>query len=412
MADTGLRTTHLSAAQARRLALGAQGFGARLGEGGGIRRLRGLVRSLGLLQLDSVNVFERSHYLPAFSRLGAYDKTQLDRLTFEPAGGHTEYWAHEAAVIPLESWPLLRWRMDDRRAKALGDPEHWARSNRAMLAWLRDELAEKGPLAASAIEHDANRRRGPWWGWSDVKRGLEYLFAWGDVVSAGRTRFERRYALPEQVMPRHILDTTVERSEAQRQLIEIGARAHGVGTAADLADYFRMSTAEASAAIRSLEDEGVLEPVRVEGWTRGTKALPAWKHREATVPRRIQTTGLLSPFDPVVWFRPRAERLFNFHYRIEIYTPEPKRVYGYYSLPILLDDDIVGRVDLKSDRKAGILRVQSAWQEADAPAETAARLAPLLQQTAAWQGLGEVEVVDRGTLAPALAAELRVRTIS
>ncbi|MBF0671664.1 MAG: YcaQ family DNA glycosylase [Salinibacterium sp.] len=407
MADTDPRATHLSAAQARRLALGAQGFGSRAGEGGGIRRLRGLVRSLGLLQLDSVNVFERSHYLPAFSRLGAYDKTQLDRLTFDPAGGHTEYWAHEAAVIPLETWPLLRWRMEDRRTKAMGDPEHWAHSNQPMLDWLRDELAEKGPLAASAIEHDANRRSGPWWGWSDVKRGLEYLFAWGDVVSAGRTRFERRYALPEQVMPQRILDTTVERSEAQRQLVEIGTRAHGVGTAADLADYFRMSTAEASTAIRSLTDEGVLEPVTVEGWTRGGKPLPAWKHRDAKVPRRIQAAALLSPFDPVVWFRPRAERLFDFHYRIEIYTPEPKRVYGYYSLPILLDDRLVGRVDLKSDRKAGILRVQSAWQEADAPAETAARLAPLLQQAAAWQDLGAVDVVDRGTLAPALAAELR-----
>src|SRR5690606_15764053 len=227
--------------------------------------------------------------------------------------------------------------------------------------------------------HDANKRSGPWWGWSDVKRGLEYLFAWGDVVSAGRTRFERRYALPEQVMPQHILDTTVERSEAQRQLIEIGARAHGVGTATDLADYFRMSTAEASTAIRSLQEEGVLEPVTVEGWTRGAKPLPAWKHRDATVPRRIQTAALLSPFDPVVWFRPRAERLFDFHYRIEIYTPEPKRVYGYYSLPILLDDRLVGRVDLKSDRKAGILRVQSASHAADAPAAPAARLAPLLR---------------------------------
>lgn len=402
--------TSLSLAQARRLALGAQGFGTGAGSGTGasigIRRLRALVGRLGLLQLDSVNVFERSHYLPAYSRLGPYDKSQLDRLTFDASGGHTEYWAHEAALIPQDTWSLMRWRMDDRRVRDLRSDDHWAHANGPMLEWLRSELAEKGPLPASDIEHDANRRSGPWWGWSDVKRGLECLFAWGDVVSAGRTRFERRYALPAQVMPERILSMTVDRDEAQRRLVAIAARAHGVGTASDLADYFRMSMADTVAAIRSLEDEGALEPVTVERWNRGDRPLPAWRHRDATVPRRIETVALLSPFDPVVWCRPRAERLFDFHYRIEIYTPAPKRIYGYYSLPLLLDDRVVGRVDLKSDRQARVLRVQSAWQEPDAPADTAARLAPLLRQTAAWQGLGDIEVAGRGNLSSAVAAEL------
>ncbi|MCW4386433.1 winged helix DNA-binding domain-containing protein [Salinibacterium sp. SYSU T00001] len=399
---------HLSLAQARRVALGAQGFGREHPPAVGIRQLRGLIERLALLQLDSVNVFERSHYLPAFARLGAYDKAFLDRLTFTPRGQHTEYWAHEAAVIPVETWPLLRWRMQRYREAAMRDPEHWAQANQPMLDWLRAELAEKGPLPASAIEHDANRRRGPWWGWSDVKRGLETLFRWGEVVSAGRTRFERSYALPEQVLPTEIIERSVGEKEAIRQLVARSARALGVGTATDIADYFRLKAGEALPAIDALVEEGTLVPVSVEGWSRGARPLPTWMHRETTVPRRIEGAALLSPFDPVVWYRPRAERLFDFHYRIEIYTPAPQRIYGYYSLPILLDDRLVGRVDLKSDRQAGVLRVQSAWSEADAPSDAAERIAPVLHEAAAWQGLGEIAVADRGTLAPAIAGALRI----
>lgn len=398
---------HLSRAQARRIALAAQGFGRPQPTDVGTRQLRSLVERLGLLQLDSVNVFERSHYLPAFARLGAYDRSQLDKLTFDRRGGHVEYWAHEAAIIPVDTLPLLRWRMDRLRAKRYASEGHWAHDNRPMLDWLLAEVADKGPLPASAIEHDANRRTGPWWGWSDVKLGLEYLFEWGDLVSAGRTRFERTYALPEQVLPQRVLDAHVETADAQRMLVARAARTLGVASLSDLADYFRMRSDDTLRAVRSLEDEGVLEPITVEGWMRGTRPLAAWRHRDATTPRRIETVALLSPFDPVVWHRPRAERLFDFHYRIEIYTPAPKRIYGYYTLPLLIDDRIVGRIDLKSDRQAGILRVQSAWTEPDAPADTAARLAPLLRQTAAWQGLSDVEVVDRGTLAGAVAAELR-----
>lgn len=367
----------------------------------GTRQLAATIGRLGLLQLDSVNVFERSHYLPMFARLGAYDKNLLDRLTFERRGRYIEYWAHEAAVIPIESWPLFRWRMEHHRDRHAADADHWTASNAGMMRWLTAELAEKGPLPAAAIDHEANRRTGPWWGWSDVKTGLEFLFQRGEVVSAGRTRFERVYALPEQVLPTEVLGRDVPRDEAHRALIAHAARALGVGTVTDLADYFRMRTDDTRTAVHDLVDAGDLVPVSVDGWGR-----PAWLHRDARIPRRIRGEALLSPFDPVVWDRGRAERMFGFHYRIEIYTPAPKRVFGYYSLPILLDDALVGRIDLKSDRQNGVLRVQSAWTEPGAPPDTAERVAGLLRAAADWQGLSAIEVVGRGTLSPALAGEL------
>ncbi len=404
-----MKAQDISSAQARRIALAAQGFGRSRAEGSrqpGTRQLRSLIDRLRLLQIDSVNVFERAHYLPGFARLGAYDKTALDRLTFAKKSPYIEYWAHEAAVIPVETWPLLRWRMDDWRLRMNNDDTHWVHDNRPMVEWLMAELADKGPLPASAIEHDANKRSGPWWGWSDVKRGLEVLFAQGDLVSGGRTRFERVYALPEQVLPGDVLNREVPRADAVRQLMEQAARAHGIGTAKDFADYYRVKSRDALPAIRELEEAGILQPVTVRGWERAGRPLSAWVHNDARVPRRIDATALLSPFDPVVWERARAERMFGFHYRIEIYTPQPKRVYGYYVLPLLLDDRLVGRVDLKSDRQNGMLRVQASWSEADAPTGTAARLAPLLRETAAWQGLDGVEVMARGDLAGAVAAEL------
>ncbi|HEU4808263.1 MAG TPA: crosslink repair DNA glycosylase YcaQ family protein [Homoserinimonas sp.] len=399
----------ISEAQARRIALGAQGLGQPRAAEPGIRQLNTLINRLGLLQLDSVNVFERSHYLPVFARLGAYDKTQLDRLTFARKSRYIEYWAHEAAVIPVDSWPLMRWRMERYRHSASTDDSHWMHDNRHMIDWLRAELADKGPLPASAIEHDANKRSGPWWGWSDVKVGLEVLFRWGELVSGGRTRFERTYALPEQVLPRDIIETEVTREDAVRRLLEHSARAHGVGTASDFADYFRLKATDARPALQDLEDEGVLVPVTVRGWERGGRPVPTWVHRDARIPRRIEATALLSPFDPVVWERARAERMFGFRYRIEIYTPQPKRIYGYYVLPLLIDDRLVGRIDLKSDRQNSVLRVQASWTEPDAPAHTAARLAPLLRDIAAWQGLERVEVMARGDLAGAVAAELGQR---
>jgi uncharacterized protein YcaQ len=411
---TQVSAAQVSAAQARRIALAAQGFGRGTQASPGIRQLGSLIGRLGLLQLDSVNVFERSHYLPAFARLGAYDKAALDRLTFAKKGRYIEYWAHEAAVIPVETWPLLRWRMQDYRDSAAADAKHWANANRSMMDWLLAELADKGPLPASAIEHDANKRSGPWWGWSEVKTGLEVLFRWGEVVSGGRTRFERSYALPHHVLPAEVLGREVDAHEARKQLLAHAASAHGIGTASDLADYFRLKSAQAMPAIRELVDDGVLQPVEVEGWNRAGRPVSAYLHRDARIPRRIDATALLSPFDPVVWERARAERLFGFRYRIEIYTPQPKRVFGYYVLPLLIDDRLVGRVDLKSDRQNGVLRVQASWSEADAApsrSEIAARLAVLLRQTAAWQGLDEVEVMDRGDLAEAVAGELGLAVI-
>lgn len=398
----------LSPALARRIALAAQGFGRPRPAVVGTRQLNGLIDRINLLQIDSVNVFERSHYLPAFARLGAYDRTLLDRLTFDARGPHTEYWAHEAAFVRKEDWSLFGWRMRTYRERyATGNA--WFAAHETTLSWLRSELAAKGPLAASEIEHDANRRSGPWWGWSEVKRALERMFLFGEVAIAGRTRFQRRYGLVEDVLPASVLDRTVDDADAIRELMRRSAVAHGIGTLRDFADYYRLKGPAVAVALQELEDAGEVVPVQVQGWTgAGDRPVKAWMHRDARKPRSIDAAALLSPFDPVVWFRDRALRMFGFHYRIEIYTPAPQRVYGYYSLPILLDDELVGRIDLKSDRQAGVLRVQSAWTEAGDGGRVAERLVPLLGETAAWQGLGGVEVAEgaRGDLAPMLAAEL------
>lgn len=394
-------TQHLSAAAARRVALAAQGFGGGAPPTVSTRQLSLMIRRIGLLQIDSVNVFERSHYLPAFSRLGAYDKTLLDRMTLERGGGHLEYWAHQAAIIPLRDWPLMGWRMRAYRDTYSAANSPWVAANESLLLWLRNELATRGPLLAREIEHDANRRKGNWWGWSDVKQGLEVLFLRGEVTSAGRSRFERRYALTEQIIPAELLDTEVERADAVRTLVRTAAGALGVATRGDIADYYRMRLATAVPAIRDLVESGELIEVEIDGWR---EAGYLW--HDARLPRRMDAAALLSPFDPVVWYRPRTERLYDFHYRIEIYTPEPQRRFGYYSLPILLGDTVVGRIDLKADRKPGILRVQSAWAETAAPADTAERVAGLVRSAADWQGLGEITVTERGNLAGALAAEL------
>ncbi|GAA4267708.1 winged helix-turn-helix domain-containing protein [Frondihabitans peucedani] len=390
----------VSPALARRIALAAQGLGRPGSAAVGTRQLNQTVDRLGLLQIDSVNVFERSHYLPLYARLGPYDRALADRLTFARSGRYTEYWAHEAAFLPVTSWPLMRWRMDEYRDWYAAHDDSWAAANRPMLDWLLAELRASGPLRASEIEHDANVRQGPWWGWSDVKRGLEALFRTGDVVSAGRTRFERTYGLPEQILPSEVLDAVVPRHDAHRALVAHAARAHGIGTATDLADYFRLKNVDVAPVLRELEDAGEVERVEVPGWSKA-----AFLHRDARLPRRIEADALLSPFDPVVWERARTERLFGFRYRIEIYTPQPKRVYGYYVLPLLQGDSLVGRIDLKSDRQAGILRVQHAWTE---PGHTVDvdRLVALLHRTAAWQGLEGVEATGRGDLGPTLAAAL------
>ncbi|MBF4574045.1 YcaQ family DNA glycosylase [Herbiconiux sp. VKM Ac-1786] len=391
----------LSPALARRVALAAQGFGGASVAVPGTRQFNLLLQRLALLQIDSVNVYERSHYQPVFARLGAYDKAVLDRVTY--GRGVTEYWAHEASFLPVATLPLLQWRKDEYRAYYAARPDSWAASNGATLDWLRAELAARGPLRASEIEHESNRRQGPWWGWSDVKRGLETLFRQGDVVSAGRQRFERVYGLPAQVLPASVLDdaASVSRSDAIAALVSQSARALGVGTLGDLADYFRLKQADARSAVSRLVDTGELRPVTVAGWNR-----EAWLHRDARLPRRLEAAALLSPFDPVVWRRERALRMFDFHYRIEIYTPQPQRTYGYYVLPVLIDDRIPARLDLKSDRQAGVLRVQAAWAEPNLDPSDVPRIAALLRAAAAWQNLPALAVAPRGTLAPALTAAL------
>jgi len=388
----------LSPAQARRVALAAQGFGAAPKVATGIRQLRSTVSRLSVLQLDSVNVFERSHYLPLFARLGHYDKADLDRLVFAKNSGYTEYWAHEAALIPVEDWPLFRWRMNFWRDYYASHPEAWMHSNDKHIAWVRAELTEKGPLAASQIEDDSRKGKTGWWDWSDTKRALEYLFRVGEVVSAGRTRFERTYALPEQKIPLPVLNTHVTEADAVRELIRKSAVAHGVGTIRDLADYYRIKQGPAAVAVAELVEGGELVPVTVPGWKGAT-----YLHRDARIPRRIETAALLSPFDPIVWERARAERMFGFHYRIEIYTPAEKRVFGYYTLPLLIDDQLVGRIDLKSDRQARVLRVQSAWREGSHVVDLD-RVVGLLRQTAAWQGLDGIEFTGKGDLSAALQA--------
>lgn len=398
----------LTAAQARRIALAAQGFGRPRGPVG-TRQLNLALQRLAVLQLDSVNVFERSHYLPLFARLGAYDKAALDRLTFRARSPYVEYWAHQASLIPLTDWPLWGWRRQYYRDRSK-DYTGWSAKNEPMLDFLRAELAEKGPLTAGQVEHDENKRNGPWWGWSEVKTGLEVLFMRGEVVAAGRRNFERRYDLAERRIPAELLEREIPEADAVRELVATSARALGIGTLKDIADYFRLLQAPAKAAIQDLVDSGELLPVTVKDWNR-----PAFLHRDARIPRRIEAAALLSPFDPVVWERDRTLRMFGFHYRIEIYTPAPKRQYGYYTLPLLIDEALVGRIDLKADRQNGVLRVQSAWRE-PGPVEAGAsvdldRVSGLLRETAAWQGMESVVVQDWGDLARDLAGALGTSTV-
>lgn len=387
------------------MALAAQGFAKPRPPAPGTRQLNAAMARMATLQIDSVNVFARSHYMPLFSRVGAYDTAALDRLLFATRAPYVEYWAHVAAFIPAEDWGLFRFRMDAMRAKYGSAPDGWLSTHGDIVDWVRAELAERGPLRPAQIEHDAKKgARGPWWDWDVVKRTLEHLWLYGEVAIAGRRGFERRYALAEDVIPRHVLDAPWARDDAIRELVRRAARAYGVATAADIADYWRITDRKAVlTAVGELVDAGELSPVTVEGWTTAGRPTPAWLHRDATVPRRVDAATILTPFDPLVWFRDRAERVFDFEYRIEIYVPAPKRRYGYYSLPVLIGDDVVGRVDLKADRSASTLLVQSAWWEHGRPADAAARLAGVLTEAAAWQGLEAVSISHWGDAVDDLA---------
>jgi hypothetical protein len=390
----------LSPAAARRIALEAQGLARpRPDRPVDRRRLLKLVDRLALHQIDSVNVLARAHYLPAFSRLGVYPREALDALAWGSKPRRLfEYWAHEASLLPLDLHPLLRWRM----ARAERGESGWKslrpfrdeRRAEADAAFAR--IAAEGPLAASDFEE---RSKGGWWGWSSAKAACEWLFLTGRITTATRRNsFERVYDLTERVIPAAALSLpTPTEADAHRALLERSARAHGIGTARDLRDYFRLAPADAAPRLAELVEEGTLLPVQVKGW-RDT----AYLHRDSKLPRRAEGRALLVPFDPLVWERARAERLFGFRYRIEIYTPAEKRVHGYYVLPFLLRDRLVARVDLKSDRQSGALLVQGAFAEPDAPEDTAAELAAELRMMADWLGLERVEVRERGDLAPAL----------
>lgn len=399
----------LSGAEARRIALSEQGLArAARPEGPGTRQLNATMARLGTAQIDSVNVFARAHYMPFFSRLGPYDPATLDRLVFGRRGPYVEYLAHEASFVPISDWGLWQFRMDDLRARYAGEGS-WFESNTATVEWVRGELASRGPVRPAEVETDAHRGdKGPWWDWSVVKRAMEHLWLFGEVAIAGRRGFERRYALAADVIPAAALASPIPRDDAVRELVRRAARSCGVATATDLADYYRIKDRSAVAtAIGELVDGGELLPVRVAGWERGGRPVPAWLHGNARLPRSADGVALLSPFDPLVWYRQRAERLFDFEYRIEIYTPPPLRRFGYYSLPVLLDDRIVARVDLKANRASSTLLVQSAWWEAGARGGgKAERIAAELREAARWQGLAEVSVSDVGDAVDDLAAAL------
>jgi uncharacterized protein YcaQ len=401
----------ITAAQARRIALAAQGFADRRPAGRvDARHIRRVIKTIAILQLDSVNVFSRTHYLPVFSRLGPYPRDVLDTITAHTAGRIPrrelfEYWAHEASLVPIELQPLLRWRMDRAKDDAWGGMRRIARDNPDLLDDVLRLIDEQGPIRAgdTGVQRPA-RKPGQMWNWHEGKIALEYLFWAGRVTAARRVNFERLYDLPERVLPPEVLAMpTPSVEDAQRELVRIAARAHGVATEPDLGDYFRLPRGESKERVAELVEAGELVPVAVEGWTS-----PAYLWPNARRPRRITARALLSPFDSLIWFRPRTERLFDFRYRIEIYTPPAKRVHGYYVLPFLLGDALVARVDLKSDRQAGVLRVQGAYAEDGAdPYYVAQELAAELVVTAEWLGLSGVEAVPRGDLASDLEAALK-----
>ncbi|SDH46822.1 winged helix-turn-helix domain-containing protein [Pseudomonas panipatensis] len=382
----------LSLKEARRLVLAAQGFANRRPRAQVQRKhLQQLIEQLGVLQIDSVNALVRSHYLPLFSRLGGYSQGLLDEAAWS-AGRHRrlfEYWGHEASLLPLALYPLLRWRMR-RAAAGQGIYSQLARfgvEQRAVIQRVLQAVREQGALGAGSLS-TRSERAGPWWDWSAEKHALEWLFAAGEVTVAGRRGFERLYDLPERVLPAACLEhPEVDEAEAQRGLLRHAASALGVATEKDLRDYFRLDPADSKARLAELLEDGALQAVRVQGW-----AQPAYLPPDTKIPRRVRASALLSPFDSLVWERARTERLFDFRYRLEIYTPQHKRVYGYYVLPFLFDERLAARVDLRAERAAGRLAVHAVHEEQALGEAGLATLAERLREMAAWLGLETVQV--------------------
>jgi uncharacterized protein YcaQ len=395
----------LTAGQARRVAVAAQGFHepAPLGP---VNRahLRRLISRIQVLQLDSVSVAVRAHYAPVFSRLGPYDREVVDRAAWSHSARSprllVEYWAHEAALMAVDDWPLLRWRM---REYADG---RWGKEIVKKNAKLADDVvaavAELGPSTAGQIEahleSEPRGQKGPWWDRSDTKWVAEALWSAGVLTTATRVGFARHYELTENVLPPEVLAREVDDDEAIRELALRAATALGVGTEADIRDYFRLGAAQVKPALAKLVADGELERVEVDGWT-----APGYLRAGQIISRRERGMALLCPFDPLIFFRPRVERLFQFRYRIEIYTPAPKREFGYYVWPFLLDGQLVGRVDLKAERASGALNVVGAFTE---PGQHAGRVAEALagelRSMASWLGLSDVTIGQRGDLVGAL----------
>ena len=392
---------NISRAAARRIALAAQGFGESRPTGEINRRhLNRLLSRLGLLQIDSVSAVVRAHYMPLFSRLGPYPMSVLDDAAIGRKRRLFEYWAHEASFLPVETWPLMRWRME-RAANnegIYGALAKFGRERAALIDEIYRHVADRGPIAASDIE--GAKGSGGWWGWSEEKHAFEWLFWAGRITTHSRRGFQRLYDLPERIIPKDIFETpSMAPADAHRELLRISASALGIATYGDLRDYFRLTPADMKGRLEELVEEGELLPVEVRGWKQ-----PAFLYRGARLPRKIHARALLAPFDPLVFERSRAERLFDFRYRIEIYTPAAKRQYGYYVLPFLLGDTIVARADVKADRPAGVLRVLATYAEPGAPPETAVELLEEFRLMQAWLGLERVEIVPAGDLGPALAA--------
>ena len=396
--------TRLTAAQARRVAVAAQGFGTPKPAQITRADIRRLIARIQVLQLDSVSVSVRAHYAPVFSRLGSYDRDVLDRASWSHTSGTprllVEYWAHEAALMAVEDWPLLRWRMREYVHGRWG--VEIVKNNPKLTDAVIAAVTELGPSTAGQIEahlNDGTRRgKGAWWNRSETKWVAEALFASGVFTTAHRVGFARHYDLVERALPEHVVTRELDDEHAVRELTLKAATALGVATEADIRDYFRLRPDQSKAAIAALVAEGELDPVEVAGWTAS-----GYLRTRQTVPRTDRGTALLCPFDPLIFFRPRVARLFGFEYRIEIYTPAAKRKFGYYVWPFLLDGELVGRVDLKADRAAGALTVVGAFtEEGQDRARVAGALAGELRSMAGWLGLDDVKVAGRGDLAAAL----------
>lgn len=395
-----MKHRRFSVDQARRIALAAQGFAVPRPTGRiDVRHFRRVFGHVGLLQLDSVNVLERSHYLPVFSRLGSYDRRAFDRWTAK-SGELFEYWGHEASLIPVAHYPMFRFRMDEMQP--WGSVRRLLEERPGYVDRVFEEVGRRGPLTVSDLD-DPGERGGPWWGYAPGKQALEWLFASGRVAATRTSSFGRLYDLPERVLPEWVLRKRApDREQAYRGLLVDAVRHHGVGTAADLADYYRLHVPTARTVLAELANDGLVKPASVEGWPQRAYVAP-----DVAIPRRSTGTALLSPFDSLVWNRDRVERLFGFRYRIEIYVPRGQRVHGYYVLPFLLDGELVARVDLKADRKRRLLLVQAAHLEPDRDALTvAAALGAELRRAAQWISLDDVVVADRGNLSAAVRRAL------